>query len=356
MRAVELMKQRNVDALLLFPGVNMYYLTGFMIGLSERPTMALIPFNNEPVLIVPELERELRGQRPWITNIEIWREWENPFEIAANIIVKMGLAESNIGVCEKAPWGWIKRLEKFLPKVDFIDITDIVNSLRMVKTPSEIERIEKACDITCKAVKAAFESLQNGISELEVSYIVQNEMRKHGASPAFATVLFGERAALPHATSSNRKLEKGDIVLIDAGAIVDFYYSDLTRTIIYGKPASKQERIWKIVYRANQTAIQYVKPGIPCEDVDRVARQIIDSEGYGEQFIHRLGHGIGLEVHEHPYLVKGNKQPLQSGMTFTIEPGIYLKNEFGIRIEDTVLCTSGGSKVLTKLEYTMSIN
>ena len=110
------------------------------------------------------------------------------------------------------------------------------------------------------------------------------------------------------------------------------------------------------MYRANQTAIQYVKPGIPCEDVDRVARQIIDSEGYGEQFIHRLGHGIGLEVHEHPYLVKGNKQPLQSGMTFTIEPGIYLKNEFGIRIEDTVLCTSGGSKVLTKLEYTMSIN
>ncbi len=355
MKAINLMKKRNIDALLLFPGVNLYYLTGFMIGLSERPTIALIPFNKEPVLIVPELEKELRGQKPWITNIEIWKEWENPFKLTANIINKMGLAESNIGVCEKAPWGWIKNLEKLLPKINFIDITDIINSLRMIKTPNEIEKIEKACNITSKAVKAAFESLQNGISELEVSHIIQNEMRKQKATPAFATVLFSERAALPHATSSNRKLRRGDIVLIDAGAIVDYYYSDLTRTIIYGKPTNKQEKIWKIVYKANQTAIKHIKPGIPCENIDQIARQIITNEGYGEYFIHRLGHGIGLEVHEHPYIVKGNKQPLQNGMTFTIEPGIYLKNQFGIRIEDTVLCTKQGPKILTKLEYNITI-
>jgi len=354
LRAIELMKGRGVDGLLLFPGVNLYYLTGFMIGLSERPSVALIPFDGEAVLIVPELERELRGQRPWIKCVEVWREWEDPFKLIADNIRRRGLASGRIGVCERAPWGWVKRLESLLPDVEFVDVTDIVNSLRMVKSGDELEKIRAACRIIGRAVEAGFESLEDGLTELELNFIIMDEVKRLGGLPAFCIVLFGERAALPHGSPSKRELRRGDAVLVDAGAIVDGYYSDITRTVIFGEPSGRQRRIWETVLKANRAAFNYVRPGVTCESVDGVARRIIEEAGFGEYFIHRLGHGIGLEVHEHPYIVKGNKLNLKAGMTFTIEPGIYIVGEIGVRIEDTVLCTRDGCVSLTEMERSIT--
>lgn len=355
LRAIELMRERSVDGLLLFPGVNLYYLTGFMIGLSERPSVAFIPFDGEAVLIVPELERELRGQRPWIKCVEVWREWEDPFELIASIIRRRGLTGGCIGVCERAPWGWVKRLERLLPDVEFVDVTDIINSLRMVKSGDELEKIKSACRIISRAVKAGFEGLEDGLTELELGFMVMDEVKRLGGRPAFCTVLFGERAALPHGSPGERELRSGDVVLVDAGAIVDGYYSDITRTVVFGEPSRRQKRIWETVLKANRVALNYVRPGVTCESVDGVARKVIEEAGFGEYFIHRLGHGIGLEVHEHPYLVKGNRLKLEAGMTFTIEPGIYIVGEIGVRIEDTVLCTRDGCVSLTELERSINL-
>lgn len=354
LRAIELLRNRGVDGLLLFPGVNLYYLTGFMIGLSERPSVALIPFDGEPVLIVPELERELRGQRPWIKTVEVWREWEDPFKLIADNIRRRGLAGGCIGVCERAPWGWVKRLEKLLSEVKFVDVTNVINSLRMMKSEGEIKRIKSACGIISRSVEAGFECLEEGLTELELSFKIMDEVKRLGGRPAFCTVLFGERAALPHGGPSKRELRRGDVVLVDAGAIVDEYYSDMTRTIVFGEPSERQRRIWGTVLEANRAAFNYVRPGVTCESVDEVARRIIEGAGFGKYFVHRLGHGIGLEVHEHPYLIRGNKLKLKAGMTFTIEPGIYIVGEIGVRIEDTVLCTDNGCVSLTDMKRSIT--
>ncbi|MCS7387054.1 MAG: Xaa-Pro peptidase family protein [archaeon GB-1867-005] len=354
-RIAGLLRGRGVDGLLLFPGANLYYFTGFMIGLSERPSVAVLPFDDEPVLIVPELERDLRGQRPWINCVEVWREWEDPFRLIANVMRRRGLAEGLVGVCEMAPWGWVRRIGRLLPKVGFVDVSDAINSLRMVKSEFEVAKIRAACRIVDRAVKAGFESLEEGLTELELSSIIEGEARRLGGRPSFCTVLFGERAALPHGSPSDRELRRGDVVLVDAGVIVDGYHSDITRTVVFGEPSGRQRRIWEVVFNANRAAIEYIRPGVTCEDADRVAREIIIRAGFGEHFIHRLGHGIGLEVHEHPYLVRGNGLRLKAGMTFTIEPGIYISGELGVRIEDTVLCTSGGCASLTMLERSITI-
>ncbi|RLE54833.1 MAG: aminopeptidase P family protein [Candidatus Methanomethylicota archaeon] len=349
-KAVNILKSRGFKGLLLFPGVNLYYLTGFMIGLSERPTAAIIPFQDEPVLIVPELEKELRGCKTWIKEVEVWREWEDPFKLIAENLSRRGLEREKIGICEKAPWGWVRRIEKLLPNIKFEDSTDTIYSLRMIKENFEVEKIKNACRIVDEALKVGFQSLSEGMSELELSFIIEEEIRRLGGRPAFHIILFGERAALPHGSPGKRKLKRGDVVLVDAGAIIDGYYSDITRTIVYGKPSEKQRRIWNLVYKANRAAFEAIKPGLLCEEADRIARNIIVEGGYGEYFIHRLGHGIGLEGHENPYLVKGNKLKLKAGMTFTIEPGIYISGKLGVRIEDTVLCTPNGCESLTKME------
>ena len=348
-RLVQILKEQGLEAVLLFPGVNLYYFTGFNIGLSERPSAALIPFEEEPTLIVPRLEEELRGQKPWIKLVKIWEEHEDPFKIIAETISQMRLADATIGLCEEVPWGWINKLEPMLPNVKFVDISDVIYSLRMVKSEWELSNMRKACMIADKAVEAGFQTLEAGLTEMELHATITSEMKSLGGVPQFDIVLFGARAALPHGRPSNAKLKRGDVVLVDTGCTFNGYYSDITRTVVFGKPSERQKRIWNLVLKANRTAFSSIKPGTTCEDADKYARDVISSGDFGRYFIHRLGHGIGLQGHEHPYLVKGNKLPLKSSMTFTIEPGIYIVGELGIRIEDTVVCTEDGCETLTNL-------
>jgi Xaa-Pro dipeptidase len=348
-KVIEGMKEGGADALLLFPGADIGYYTGFSIGLSERLAAALIPVQGEPLIIVNELEKELRGQKTWIQAMDVWLEHEDPVELLAENIERLKLDKSIIGVSEDAPWGWVNRLTARLPSAAFVDATPYLAYQRMIKTEQELEWMRMACAITDMALESCFEKLHTGISEIELSNMISDEIRAQGEKVSFVGVLFGEKAALPHGGTGEGGLQPGMGVLVDMGAKIHGYNSDLTRTVFYGEPTKRQKKVYNTVLKANRKAFEAVKPGVTCEDLDKVARKVIDSAGFGDYFIHRLGHGIGLQVHEHPYIVRNNKLEMEPGMTFTIEPGIYIVGEVGVRIEDTVVCTQEGCESLTRM-------
>jgi Xaa-Pro aminopeptidase len=348
-KVIESLKSGGAEALLLFPGADIGYYTGFSIGPSERLAAALIPSDGEPVLVVNKLEGELRGQKTWIEDVDVWLEHEDPVETLAQNIERLGLAGAVIGLAEDAPWGWVNRLKERLPAVHFVDASGYLGETRMVKSQQELDWMRMACAITDRALEAGFERLKTGMTEKELASILTSEIQSLGGEVGFGLVLFGERAALPHGQPSDRNLEPGDAILVDTGAIVRGYYSDLTRTVFYGEPTDRQREIYQVVYDANRVAKEAVRPGVKCESLDETARRVIEDAGYGEYFIHRLGHGIGLQGHERPYIVKNNGLELEPGMTFTIEPGIYIVGEIGVRVEDTVVCTTAGCESLTRL-------
>lgn len=344
----------DVDVLLLFPGADMGYLTGFFIGPSERLAAALIPVDGDPLLFVNEMEGGLRGQHPWIEDVGIWREHEDPVELLAETIRRQGSSLVKIGLADDAPWGWVNRLGQLLPGARFINISQQLSSLMMIKTPQEVEWMRRACAITDRALRAGFDQCENQMTERELAAAIVAEMNDQGGGETFCTTLFGERAALPHGTNTDRKLKPGEAVLVDAGTRVQGYWSDITRTVFYGEPTRRQRELYGLVQEANQAAFNAVKEGACCEDVDDAGRGIIVGAGLGEYFIHRLGHGVGLQVHEHPYIVRGNRLRLRPGMTFTIEPGVYIAGELGIRVEDTVVCVGDGCERLTMFDRSLT--
>lgn len=345
------LQRQGVDALILFPSVEMFYLTGMSVGLTERPFAAIVPVNGEPVWYIPRLEQGLRGRKTWITAAETWSHY--PFENLAELLKRRGLANATLGVCERTPWGWIASLQALLTGARFVDATPAVDSVRMVKADDELAAMRRSCDIVDKSVTKGFANLREGMTEKELADIIRGEMIAQGADIDFCIALFGERAAMPHGGPGDRTLRTGDVVLVDAGNYWQLYLSDITRTVVFGQPTERQQHIWNTVLAANLAAQAAAKPGVLCEDLDAVARKVIDDAGMGEYFIHRLGHGIGLQGHEQPYLDKGSRIALEPGMTFTIEPGIYIPGELGVRIENTVLCTQTAAEPLTKMPITI---
>jgi len=347
-QVLDLLEKDGVDLLLLFPGANIAYYTGFSIGLSERLAAAVIPVDGVPYFLVNKLEEELRGQEPWFNKVETWDEHEDPVELLAETIKNAGYGAAKIGIPVEAPWGWVNSLRGYLPDAEFIDVGDQLGYVRMVKTDKEIEYIEKACSISDEAMEEAFAQLHTGMTEKELQSLMVNGMQKRGTTRAFAGVLFGERVALPHGSAGDRELQPGEFVLVDMGGLYNGYWSDCTRTVYYGEePTDRQQDIYEAVLAANKAALEAVKPDVTCESIDIAARKVIEKAGYGEYFIHRLGHGLGMEIHEHPYMVRNNKQRLEPNMVFTDEPGIYIVDEIGVRVEDTVVCTETGGKELT---------
>jgi Xaa-Pro dipeptidase len=350
-RADELTKRLwrdGFDALLLFPGPNMEYYTGLIMGPSERLAAALIPIEGGPIFIVNKLEEELRGQTPWFRNKAIWLEQEDPVATLTETIRNKGLASGKIAIPEDAPWGWINKLQAALPEARLADASDHIGHVRMVKTPQELEWMMMACHAADRSLEVGFSRLHTGMTEAELSELLTAEMNRLGGGLTFTTVLFGERAALPHGYPSDRRLKPGEAILVDMGCTIHGYWSDITRTIFYDEPIPRLREIYDIVLKANRAAFEAVKPDATCESVDKAARKVIEDAGYGEYFIHRLGHGVGLQIHEHPYIVRNNGLRLEPGMVFSDEPGIYIVGELGVRVEDTVVCTQTGCEALTK--------
>jgi Xaa-Pro aminopeptidase len=226
-------------------------------------------------------------------------------------------------------------------------ITETINRMRVSKSENELDLMKKAGHIIDDAVMKAISQAQLGMSELDVQRMVHNEIIRQGATPTFAAILFGEKSALPHAGSGSRVLKKGDVILLDCGCSVDGYNTDMTRCGVAGEPTKEIEQVYSIVLRAEETAIDKITTGMNCGTADGIARRVIEDEGYGVNFTHRLGHGIGLEVHEPPYLVRGSTEELGEGMCHSIEPGIYLEGKFGIRIEDLACIREDGVEVIT---------
>ena len=339
------------EALYITPGTTLRYFAGFRWGLSERIVALLIPRSGEPLVICPGFEeRRLRENLRWPIEVRVWQEDESPYALAAKWLAERGIRSGRVGVDETANFVFIDGLRKAAPSLEVTSGDEVIHGCRARKSEHELELMRLACQATFDVYKATFASLREGMRQSEVSEWVARGYRKMElVGDAF--VLFGPAAAFPHGTHEDRELHEGDCVLVDDGTTVDGYQSDVTRTMVFGKPSDKLQRAFEIVRGAQDAALAAAVAGHECGSVDDAARKVVVDAGFGpdyKYFGHRLGHGMGLDGHEWPYLVRGNKTILKSGMTFSDEPGIYVPGEYGMRCEDDmVIMESGAAHLLT---------
>lgn len=337
----------NFDFALLTPGPSFQYLTGFNYEMRERFLALLIMKDSETRIIAPAFEVANHRSNTWIKKFTSWAEDEDPYAIVSNLVGGKNKGFS-VFLDDGTPLGVYWALEAAMGGFNkSASLSPMINSMRLRKSGKEIELMKRAGEIISNAVSSAFRETRLGMTELEVQQIVQDEVRRQGATPTFAAVQFGENSAFPHAASGNRELRKGDVVLMDCGCSLDGYNTDMTRVGVTGDSTEELKRVYSTVLRALETSLKQIIPGMSCGTADGIARRVIDDAGYGEFFTHRLGHGIGLEVHEPPYLVRGSSKELQPGMCHSIEPGIYLEGKFGIRIEELVCIHENGLELLT---------
>ncbi len=334
----------DIDWTFLVPSPNFFYLTGVSIDTHERLTALLIPKDDIPTIIVPSFERERLEQDTEIANIVSWQDGENPYDYVKKIT---GSEIKTIAIEDNVPFGVLYNLDTKIKISQKVPITPYISELRLKKSTDEINFMKQAGRIIEKALEDGYQYVKENMSELDLAKYLEDRIVEYGGTPTFTIIQFGPNSAIPHAESSRKKLKKGEIILIDFGCSYKGYNTDQTRMAVLGKATEKHKEIYSIVQEAQEAAIKYDKEGVSAESVDKVARDVIESKGYGKYFIHRLGHGIGIEVHEPPYIVQGNKQILEEGMTHSIEPGIYILNEFGVRIEDLVEVKKNGVEIIT---------
>jgi Xaa-Pro dipeptidase len=333
------------DAILVAPGTSLYYFTGIHWWPSERLLALLLPRTGDPLFICPAFEEgRLREQLRFPGEVRAWQEDESPTKLATQALADRALRTARIGIDENTFFTFFDHLRIAAPSFECVSADPITIGCRAVKSPRELELMRLACEVTCDAFRAVFASLQAGMSQSDVGRLVESGFSKIGLR-GDALVLFGASAALPHGTIKPQSLKEGDVVLIDGGCKLEGYSSDITRTGIFGKPTEKMLRAYDLVRAAQNAALDAARSGKLSGAVDDAARSVITAGGYGPDykfFTHRLGHGIGLDGHEHPYLVRASKTVLAPGMTFSNEPGIYIPGEFGIRCEDDMVITAEG--------------
>jgi Xaa-Pro dipeptidase len=333
------------EALYVTPGSTQYYFAGIRWGGGERLMALTIPRQGEAFLVCPAFEEgRLRELVRWPMEIHAWQEDESPYALVAKTLADRGTRTGRIGVNETNPFFFCDGLRKAAPGFQYVSGDAITVGCRGRKSAHELELMALANEATCNAIQAAFSALKEGMSQRDVSGLISQGHQRQGVGGG-GLVLLGEWAALPHGTTKPQKLKEGDVVLADCGTSVEGYSSDITRTTVFGKASDKVKRAFEAVRKAQDAALAAAQRGKLSGTVDDAARQVITDAGFGkgyEQFTHRLGHGIGLDGHEHPYLVKGSKTVLAPGMTFSNEPGIYIVGEFGVRCEDVMAITENG--------------
>jgi Xaa-Pro dipeptidase len=339
------------DAILLGPGTSLYYFTGIRWGLSERLLALVIPRYGQPLLISPAFEEaRMRELMRYPIEVRVWQEDESPTKLIATSLADKGLRSGRIGIDEALPFTFYDHFRAAAPAFECVSADPVTIACRARKSPQELELMRLACEATCDVYRLVFQNLNEGMSEAEISRMVTAGYAKMNLR-GYALVLLGASAALPHGTQQPQKLKEGDVVLIDDGCLVEGYASDVTRTGIFGKPSDGIQRAFQTVRKAQDSALAAARAGKLSGSVDDAARGVITSAGFGPDykfFTHRLGHGIGLDGHEHPYLARGSKTVLEPGMTFSNEPGIYIPGEFGIRCEDDmVIVPDGPAQLLT---------
>ena len=352
-RAQELMSQLNpkFDALILGPGTSLYYFTGIHWGLSERLLALVVLRAGEPILISPAFEEgRAREQLRFPMRVRVWQEDESPTRLIATALADRNIRSGRVGIEETLPFTFYDQLRAAAPAFEYVSADTITITCRARKSTHELELMRLACEATIDVYRQVFASIKEGMSEQDIARLVSAGFTKMDLRGG-ALVLLGASAALPHGTKQPQKLKEGDVILIDGGCTVEGYESDVTRTGILGKPTENMLRAYDAVRKAQVVALDAARTGKLSGSVDEAARAVITSAGFGPDyrfFTHRVGHGIGLDGHEHPYLVRASKTVLEPGMTFSNEPGIYIPGEFGIRCEDDmVIASDGPAQLLT---------
>ncbi|MFQ5552477.1 MAG: M24 family metallopeptidase [Thermoplasmata archaeon] len=343
------MENQDIDLLALTPGPNMTYLTGFLETPGERLLTALLLRDAEPRMVVPALYAEQVKREGWIRDVRVWSDGDDQAAFLRDALSDAsGLAQVAL---DTRMWArFVIMIRRALPGTNFQDAEELMAGLRIVKGPEEVTILREAHVATDRAMEVVVNSLQAGQAEREVANTIRNALMDAGADAAsFRPIAAsGPNGSQPHYRFGDRRLRRGDAVVLDFGGMFGGYYTDVTRTIFLARADKEQRTVYELVREANEQAVDAARAGTPAQDVDRTARKVIVSGGYGDRFIHRTGHGIGLEVHEEPYIVEGNDRLLEEGMAFSVEPGIYLPDRFGVRIENIVLVEKGRAQRLDR--------
>ncbi|HEY1731742.1 MAG TPA: Xaa-Pro peptidase family protein [Terriglobales bacterium] len=354
-KARELMEKNGIAATCIASGTTLNYFTGVRWGNSERLMVVVIPAKGEPYGVCPAFEEERLQERLALvpamahTRLYTWQEDESPYERVATGLKDLGVTGGVVGIEETMPYVFAEGIGRALPQAKIVKARPVTAGCRSIKSPTELALMQLANSVTLQVYEAAWKSGHPGLSTHEFSALIGAGYAQVGF-PGEASCEVGEYSALPHGSIKPQTIRESAIVLIDDGCTVEGYQSDISRTFVYGKPSDKMRQCFDIVHRAQATALATARPGVACEAVDAAARKVITDAGFGPgyaHFTHRVGHGIGMDGHEWPYLVGGNSLPLAAGMTFSDEPGIYLRGEFGVRLEDDMYITDEGAKLFT---------
>lgn len=351
------LKEQQLDAAFITTPDNVFYVSGFHSNPHERLLGVMVFPEAEPFLIAPKMEIPDVEAAGWTYEAVGHADTDNAWELVAEAATRKSGPIKRIGI-EKSHLT-VERLEMLHAVFNGVEIVGIdgqLNRMRVIKDESELALMRKAAELADYAIEVGCKEIAEGKTELEILMAIEFEMKRKGVYMSFDTmVLSGPKAASPHGTPGDRKVQKGDFVLFDLGVVYQGYCSDITRTVSFGEPNDEQKDIYETVRKAEQAAVDAVKPGVLAKDLDKIARDVITEAGYGEYFTHRLGHGLGISVHEYPSITATNGLVLEEGMVFTIEPGVYKTGVAGVRIEDDVVVTKDGVEVLTRFPKDLRI-
>ena len=354
-RARQLLAAERLDALLLTGGTSLRYFTNIDWGLSERLLALLLPLQGRPFVVCPAFERDRATEQieagPLKGNADVlsWEEDESPYQRLAGGLQSLGLRTGRLGVEETVRHVFSNGASAAVPALTLASGTPVTAGCRMIKSAHELELMRLASTVTLQAYAAAYHALRDGMTQDDFARLVAQAHERLGFRGG-AGVQVGPYSALPHGSATPQTIREGTILLIDGGCQVEGYASDISRTFVLGKATDRMKQVFAIEQRAQQAALAAARPGVECQAVDAAARKVITEAGFGpdyKYFTHRVGHGMGMDGHEWPYLVRGNTLPLQPGMVFSDEPGIYLRGEFGIRLEDDMHITENGAELFT---------
>jgi Xaa-Pro dipeptidase len=354
-KARHLMESNHIDALLLMEGTSLDYFTGIRWWGGERLFAMVLPAKGAAFYVCPAFEegraREQMAMAPEEerSDVRTWQEDTNPYQMVAQGLRDLGISSGTVGTEETVRFLFSSEIAKAVPRAKVVSGTPVTAGCRMVKSDHEIELMQLANKVTLTAYEAAYHALREGMTQSQFEDLIGAAYKQLGF-PGEASVQVGEYSALPHGSTTPQVIREGSIILVDDGCDVEGYQSDITRTFVLGRPSDKMKKVFDIVHQAQTAALKAAQPGVECQAVDAAARKVIADAGYGpdyKYFTHRLGHGIGMDGHEWPYLVRGNTTPMATNMTFSDEPGIYVRGEFGIRLEDDMHITERGAELFT---------
>lgn len=335
----------GIDAFLAWHPVTMGYLHNFHEGAIERFMALCLHRDGRSAIICPSLSAT-QAARAGLQDIRSWRDGEDPLVLFGKLAEEWDLKSAIIAVDDEMPAHMLLAMQMALPAALFRTGGEILGSLMRVKAADELDLLRRAAKIADDAYLALLPHLKAGMTEREVDHFLRNAMAKGGGEPTFCIIAAGANGAEPHHLSDDTRLEEGDVVIMDFGCHVEGYQSDITRTVAIGSATDEAKKVYEIVYAGHMAGRSVINPSVPAEKIDAAAREVIAGAGYGDFFMHRLGHGIGRKGHEEPYIIAGNTSPVEVGHCFSIEPGIYLPGQFGVRIENIVTVTPGGHESL----------